>query len=214
VSVLAADEDQQAVRASSAAARAVAPGARRSGRNVHVVFPRYASRKELLAQVTPLDSAWQGDLMAALQRDALLASTAPTARVVPSCETRGVTIAHNDRGEVVASFGRAAGGIQVFACVDPGNITGAALIASVESALEQPPSMQELEPTFVPDDILRTWERPAIEAPPQGHEETSPDGRWLWLLAIAFLIAEEWLRRRAPRLSVPVLSEAERERVA
>ena len=212
--VLAAVEDQPAVRASMAAARAMAPGVGRPGRNVRVVFPGYASRKELLARMTSLDSAWQGDLLVALERDELLASSAATARIVPSCETSGVTVAHNDRGEPVASMGRASEGVLVFACVEPGSITGAALIASVEAALGRLPSMRELEPTFVPDEVLRTWERPAIEAPPQGREETSPDGRWLWLLAIAFLVAEEWLRRRVPRPPVPALSEAQRERVA
>ena len=214
MNVLAGDEDQRAVRASMAAARAVAPGVRRSGRIVQVVFPSHRSRSDRLAEVTALDSAWQGDLVVALQRDALIASTASTARVVPACETRGAPIAHNDRGETVASIGRIKGGILLSACVEPGSIAGAALIAGLQAALTQPPSMQELEPSFVPDEILRTWEHPAVEAPPQGREETSPDGRWLWLLAIAFLVAEEWVRRRALHRSAPSLNEAQRERVA
>jgi hypothetical protein len=171
-------------------------------------------RAELLNQVASLDSAWQGDLVLSLARDSMLASVAQTAAVVASCEAHGAVVARNWQDLPVASVARGATGLLVFACVQPGTLTGTALLASVESALRFPAPLTELEPNYLPDEILRRWERPAVEAAPQGPGETSPDGRWFWVLALAFLVAEEWVRRGTPRRDVPRVKEVRNERVA
>ena len=44
--------------------------------------------------------------------------------------------------------------------------------------------------------------------------QISPDGRWLWLVALAFLIAEEVIRRRKPERSAHPAHEVRNERVA
>ncbi|HEY5545160.1 MAG TPA: BatA domain-containing protein [Gemmatimonadaceae bacterium] len=216
--VLAPAEDAGLVQASVAAVRAIAPRPGSSARKVAVVFPRYSGRRELAAGVAALNSPWQGDRLMALGRDRLLTDAAASARVTPSCDHAGVAIAHNASGEVVATM---AGGssatdydVLVFACVEVGTVAGTALLASVVAAVQTAPSLQELEPVVVPDEALRGWERPASEPGPRVTEDTSPDGRWFWLVAIAFLLAEEWLRRRAPRRAPLTVTEAPHERVA
>lgn len=213
VAILAADRDREAVRSSIAAVRALS--SRTAGAHkVTVVFPDAPARRGLLAQNEPLDSAWQGDLVIALERDPTIESVVLSASVAPSCETRGAVVARNWQDLPVASIARGAEGVMVFACVEPGTLAATALLAGLESALRVAPPLQELEPNVLPDETLRRWERPSIESTPHGPGETSPDGRWLWVVAIGFLLAEEWVRRRTPRRESSRVNEVRHERVA
>jgi hypothetical protein len=117
----------------------------------------------------------------------------------------------------VASVARGSGaepGLLVFLCVDPGTASATAVLAAIESAIAPAAALEELEPTFVPDEVLRRWDRPAVEFTPRGQEQTSPDGRWLWFLALGLLLLEEWIRRRSPRASAAPSKEIRNERVA
>lgn len=218
ITVLAAAEDHDAVQASLAAIRAVARSGGSSNRSIAVAFPRYASLNELAGQVAPLQSRWQGDLLLALRRSPLLESTARGALVVAPCVTGGVAIAYNKRGDVVATLaGIRTGGAHetlVFACVEAGSLAATGLLAAVSTALDPVSPMRELEPTVVPDELLRTWKRPATEHAPRGVDDTSPDGRWFWLVAIGLLLLEEWIRRRAPSRREPSVTAVSHERVA
>jgi hypothetical protein len=214
VTILAGDKDREAVRASIVAVRSLTPRAAVTTRRASVVFPGAPTRGELAGRAAPIDSAWHGDLMLALARDQVLASTAEGAVHVAACEAAGTVVMRNANGETIASVASVAGAVVVFACVEPGSLAGTALVAGVESALTPPLAMQELEPNVLPDEVLRRWERPALEVPPKGQEETSPDGRWFWLLALGFLVVEEWLRRRTPRRKAPAVNEVPNERVA
>ena len=211
VTVLAADKDSDAVRASMTAVRTLVPHTSAMVRRVTVVFP---GARNIAGGRVPFDSAWQGDLAVSLARDPTLELVAQSASVISSCETRGAVVAKNAQDRVVASITRGVQGVMIFACVEPGTLAGTALLASVASALRLPLPVQELEPNVLPDEILRRWERPAIESAPHGPGETSPGGRWFWVLAIAFLLAEEWVRRRTPRRETPRVNEVRHERVA
>ena len=217
VTVLVADKDRDAAGASIAAIRAIAPRPPGVSRRVAVVFPGHASRDSMVRQATRLDSAWQGDFMVSLRRNALLASASESADLTPACESAGVPVARNSRGEAVASVAAASGSaydVLVFACVDVGTVPGTALLRAAESAIAPVAPWREMEPTVVPDEVLQRWERPAVEQAPNTQRDTSPDGRWLWLLAIALLMLEELLKRRSRSTVVPASSEVKRERVA
>ena len=217
VTVLVADKDRDAAGASIAAIRAIAPRPPGVSRRVAVVFPGHASRDSMVRRALRLDSAWQGDFMVSLRRNALLASASESADLTPACESAGVPVARNARGEVVASVAAASGSahdVLVFACVNPGTVPGTALLRAAESAIAPVAPWREMEPTVAPDDVLQRWERPAVEQAPNGQHDTSPDGRWLWLLAIALLMLEELLKRRSRSTVVPASKEAKRERVA
>ncbi len=213
VRILAADGDGDAVKASIATVRAIVPRHEASRHPVAVVFPGYATRQALEAQVAPLDSAWQGDLLSALRRDEKLSRYAQSAWRVMPCELPGTPFA----GDLFASVARGSGaepGLLVFTCVQPGTPAGTALLAVIESAISPTAALDEIEPTFVPDDVLRRWERPAVRTAPPGEEQTSPDGRWLWLLAVVLLLVEEFVRWRSSRAAVAPATERPNERVA
>jgi hypothetical protein len=218
VVVLAPAEDRGLVAASIAAVHAITPRIGASSRKVAVVFPRYSARRDLARGATALSSSWQGDLLMTIGRDRLLTAVAGSASVTPSCESGGVAIAHNAGGEVVATMAGASAATEyavvVFACVEAGSVAGTTLLASVVAAVQAAPPIQELEPVVVPDETLRSWERPPAEPGPRGMRDTSPDGRWFWLVAIVLLLAEEWLRRRAKRRPASTVTELPHERVA
>jgi hypothetical protein len=53
-----------------------------------------------------------------------------------------------------------------------------------------------MEPTTVPDDALRSWQRePDAGATSQVSTDGASDGRWLWIVALVLLGVETWLRR-------------------
>ena len=218
VTALVADTDRDAARASIAAIRAIAPRPANVSRRVAVVFPGHAARDSLVKHVTRLDSAWQGDFMASLRRNALLASTSEGVLAIPACDSVGAPIARDGWGQVVATVAGAASGssydVLVFACVDVGTVVGTALLRATESAITPVLPWREMEPRVMPDELLKRWERPAVEEAPRVEDNTSPDGRWLWLLAIVLLGLDEWVKRRSRSRSVPATSEVERERVA
>jgi hypothetical protein len=218
VVVLAGDNEQEGVRASMAAVRATAPRPRASRRRVAVVFPGHDARRALAERTTPLDGAWQGDLLISLQRDRVLSAASESSIVTALCDAHGVAVARNARGEVVAALAKAPQGgtydVLIFACVEPATMAGTALIGATESALDPVPSLRELEPAVVPDETLRRWERPPTTVAPHVPDETSPDGSWFWFVAIVLLLLEEWLRRRSPRPGLRPVNEVRRERVA
>ncbi len=216
--VLGGADDTGALRASLAAVRATTHPMRASSRRVAVIFPRYSARREFADRAVPLDSIWHGDLLIALRRDKVLAAAAEAAIVTPACDASGVIIARTMRGDVVATMVRSPPGaaheVLVFACVEPGSFAATALLAATVSALGPVPAMQELEPQFVPDETLRRWERQPTGIAPRAPDETSPDGRWFWVVAIVLLFVEELLRRRSPRKALSTTTEVPRERVA
>jgi hypothetical protein len=215
VTVLASPDDEVATRASITAAGSLFPGAA-SGHSIALVFPGYPGATELAGQVEPLRQPWQGDFLLSLRRHDLFRNSTNT---VPACAKSGGVPLRNGQGVIVATLGAGRSGsaydLLVFSCAEAGSLAGTALLAAAVAATGQDAPFPELEPTSIPDETLRQWERPPTEAAPRGREETSPDGRWLWLLALALLVVEEWLRRRSPRRDPSAMAGMERqERVA
>jgi hypothetical protein len=153
-----------------------------------------------------------------MQRDPVLASLARSAEVSPTCRAPGTPIAHNEWSLVVASLARSSAiapyELLVFTCAEAGSAAATAVLAAMVAASHSVPELHELEPTVVPDDVLRQWERMPTDLAPRGTDETSPDGRWLWVIAIALVAVEEWIRRRSPRRTVAPVTEVTHERVA
>jgi hypothetical protein len=185
---------------------------------VAVVFPGDAGRGELVARARALDSAWQGNLLVALRRDPVLSEVLSGAQAAANCEVPGTPIAHNDSGLPVASIVRSGQGVQypllIFSCAESGSLAAIALVARVSAHLDAPRPVHEREPLFVPDERLSRWQREPTASAPRGIDETSPDGKWLWLIALVLLGLEELLRRRAPRRVEATKQEVARARVA
>ena len=215
LTVLNASGDEAAARASIAAAARLYPRTA-STHAIAFVFPDYPGTAALASQLEPLRQPWQGDFLLALNRHRLLRDKTNVTEPRP-CTQNGALSLRNAQGVSVATLGSLKSGsaheLVVFSCVEAGSLAGTALLAAVVGAAGQVPRFPELEPTTVPDETLRQWERPATAIEPRGQDETSPDGRWLWLLALGLLVAEEWFRRKRPSRAAAVRIERQ-ERVA
>ena len=83
-----------------------------------------------------------------------------------------------------------------FVLTDAGSLTAAALQAALRRTESLAPPIAELEPATLSDSLLAAWRRPSTAEAARGNAENGPsDGRWLWLLALALLGLETWLRR-------------------
>jgi hypothetical protein len=166
---------------------------------VAVVFPGYPSRAGMLAASAPLDSPWHGNLLLSLRRDRAFAEIMRTAVASRECTLPGTVVATNDGGAPVVSMNRGRPDqhdVQVFTCVEAASLAATGLLAALATGLDSVPPLTEREPLPLPDDLLQRWQREPVLSAPGGRDETSPDGRWLWLAALALLGVEEWLRRR------------------
>jgi hypothetical protein len=185
---------------------------------IAVVFPDYPESAQLAAHSHPLNQPWQGDFLLALRDEELVRNGRSPSAPTPSCVAAGTTPVHSANGQLLAGVAAGESGFEfelvVFSCADAKTSAGAALLTAVTRAAIANPGWDESETVVVPDERLRRWERPATVVEPRGRDETSPDGRWLWLLALLLLGVEEWLRRRTPRRTGEAVPVERRERVA
>lgn len=184
---------------------------------IAVVFPDYREATPLAARTRPINQPWQGDLIVALRNEELVRHGTSSA-TPPSCASAEPAPVRRADGHLIAGVAAGERGSQyelvVFSCAAAGSSAGAALLTAVTRVATAKPNWHETETLVVPDEQLRRWERPATVIEPRGTDETSPDGRWLWLLALALLVVEEVIRRRAPRRTNHVVAVERRERVA
>lgn len=185
---------------------------------IAVVFPGYPERSVLANESAVLDSQWQGNLLVALKGNRALAEIARATTAISGCVLPGTVVVTNRSGASIASMSRARAGmpheVLVFTCAEAGSLGAIGLIASLAGSLDSVPPLTELEPLLLPDDLLQRWQRAPVSSSPRGPDETSPDGRWLWLAALVLLGVEEWLRRRTPHIAAKTEPEVARARVA
>lgn len=197
LTVLTKPVDSADARAMTSVVRGVVRGTFVPGRQVTIDFTDSMPRAS-----TRLASPWQGDLFLTLRRDEALSRAVETARTSPACEPPGATISGSGSGVILHS------------CLEPGSVAATALVAATTTALTTRPAHEELEPSTLPDETLRRWERQPTDLAPRGREETSPAGRWLWLLAIALLALEQLLRRGPVGHAVATSPAVRHDRVA
>lgn len=190
--VLTAMADSAAARAMLGAVRELTPRTTAFDGAATITFPGSPPTPAAKATVS---NPWQGDLVLALRDNHVFREAARAAQVPPACEAPGAVVARASGGEVLATVAGVGDGVVVHSCANAGSLAGTALLAALASALTPPNDFVEREPVAVPDEVLRTWERPPAALAPRGREETSPDGRWFWLMAIALLVVEELVRR-------------------
>ena len=169
--------DSVALSATRIAASSVAqPLPFDTSRRVAVVFPRYVGRAELQASARPSYAPWMVDLLMRLRAEGFDAIQSGVARVDNA-----------DR-------------LVLFTGVAPGSLPAARLAAIVSHATSVAPPARELDPESLPQSTVGGWQRPVPVAAPIGarpRDESAPyDGRWLWLAALALLMAEIPLRRQ------------------
>ena len=192
--------------ADTADARVMVAAIHDAGRGVTVpgkeVTIEFAASPLLAPPSTRLTRPWHGDLFLALRRDQMLSRAVAASGMALACDPPGATISAVDSGVVLHS------------CLEPGSVAATALLLTSATALATRPAFEEHEPSIVPDETLQRWQRPSTDLAPRGREETSPDGRWFWLLAIGLLVSEQFVRRGQAARVAATLPEMRHDRVA
>jgi hypothetical protein len=208
--VIAAERERPAAEAAVRAALAAGAHAGAAGKPVAIVWPD--GRREVRERTL---EPWMAGVIARLVEDRTLldaVAAAPDGVMRPEGESgRGwVPILRDRHGRprvgaaAIDTHGASRLGLLVLA--EPSGVLSPALVqAALNATVED--AWSELEPAVVDRGELQRWERePAGPQLPQ--QLPDRDGRWLWLLALALLAAEAWLRRG--RLTDADVMETER----
>jgi hypothetical protein len=147
-----------------------------TSRSAAVIFARYRAKDALLASVKPPSSAWELSLLASLREGGF-----------PILIAGDAVVGGKERFVVLTD-------------AEPLSLDAARLVSVARRALSGAPAPGELDPTTLSADALRSWERaPAESSPAQNRplDDSGPsDGRWIWVVVLALLLVETWLRRR------------------
>ncbi len=187
-----------------------------------LIYPQFEQRAELMRNAQPLNEPWMADVVARLRSDSTFVAAAAASHAGDTAYAAPfVALARTADGAVVALAAR--GHVQgrdrllLFSLVDAGSLASAALMTAAANAMSTAPAVTELEPASIPEEALRQWQRPSqpVARPRAEAGNGASDGRWFWLLGLALLALESWLRR-APREAARGAPAAEipNERVA
>jgi hypothetical protein len=165
-----------AVRAAMRAFRP--PGSADTVRRIAIVLPGAPDRAQMMRDAKPLDAPWMASMLVAVESDSLLAAVGPAVRAASGAidGRPGLLLFVSDSATPYAAAATAVAAVRASALVSPAN---------------------EADPDFIPDALLRSWERQPTPPPPsrlRGLFDES-DGRWLWVAVLLLLGAEWWLRR-------------------
>jgi hypothetical protein len=203
VVILAGTSERSEVDAAQRAASAL--GARPPFDSTHavaIVLPGFERRSELVTSATALRAPWMADVVARLRADSLLIAAASIAHAVATSapdSAVAIVVARTDAGRpaIVAAEAQLDGRdrLSLFT-LDVSSLTTAALMAATTRALSVAAPLREMEPSTVADDVLRSWQRePASTVASEDNVTGASDARWFWMVALALLALEGWLRR-------------------
>ncbi len=212
LTVLASTAEATDVAAARRAAAVLGPEpALPAGQTVALVYADYPGRDSLLQRAAPLSAVWQGDLLARLRADAMLQAAAAGARVATSAadSTRFrdslrapfTAVARTSTREpalvAAADTSTAQSRLLIFLRADAASLLSAATFAALARAASPAMDAAELEPSRMDPATLASMQRPAAAATSTrtADDAGESDGRWLWLLALALLGVETWMRR-------------------
>ena len=209
--VLAAEGERPRAEAARRAAAALVGDIRVPAvRPVVVVHDGYEGRDALMRSAQPLSAPWQGDLLVRLRNDPTLAAAAAVADLTPLGGVRSsaaslpatlTAVARTTTREpvLVAAADREDGRdrLLLFLRSDAGSLVSAATFVAVARAASPAPNVAEREPSRLDEATLAAWRRPPAAATTtrSADDPGESDGRWLWILALALLGAESWMRR-------------------
>jgi hypothetical protein len=128
----------------------------------------------------------------------MLATAARSAVIVAPPDSAGTVVVarvEGGRPAILAAEANVDGHqrLLLFPLADAGSLTSAALFAAAARATSLAPPSRELEVSTIADADLARWRRePASDSRPNSDDS---DGRWFWIVALALLALEFWLRR-------------------
>lgn len=154
-------------------------------------------------EAATLSGAWQADIIRAIATDpALTRATGRATTASNDAATPWIVLMRDADGKpailAAADGARASERMLVWSRIAAGDETTALLIRATLRALAGADAFGEAEVIAIPDATLAQWQRPASDPPAsEWRDVDGNDRRWLWGAAIALLIVEQVLRRRA-----------------
>ena len=204
----------------AAAARLLARLLGRPAGPMAIVLPDHPDRESLIRAARPVDRPWMFDVVEQVRRDASVRHAAAAETALVGIEGTALTpLATDSAGRPLASAAAmTVAGIErlgVFVATGADSAFTTAVYGSlpVPTAADLPADLRELDPDRLDEATIRQWERDATPATAATDRPADSDGRWLWLLALALLGVETWLRRPAP-VEREATREVPRARVA
>jgi hypothetical protein len=172
---------------------------------IAVVFADARDRGALAGHAARVSSPRLIDIVARTRGDSLLASmrgVAASGAAETALSRFGPVVLFDLSGRPIAVAAEdTVGGrhrLLVFSNDDAGSVRSAALVAALRRALSIAPPAGELDPSTIPTAVIASWQRPPSATPTRETVDSAngpSDARWLWLLALALLGVEAWLRR-------------------
>jgi len=147
---------------------------------------------------------WMADAIAHLTRDDVLRQASAQAAggldVSRFSQPPWFTVARSRGNRVLVAAAAAGDRLVVVTGAAPSDVVLPILVRGLVNAIADVPDIVPLEIVPLPDARLTAWSRPAgPPAQPRIDSVESDDRRWLWIAAIASLVAESWVRRSRRR---------------
>jgi len=168
--------------------------------------------------VTAALTPWMAEAIARMIRDTdLQQAAARTLEVLgddrlPKGPWR--TVAMSAAGGPLVVAGASGDRLLVVSAASPSSAVMPILIRALANAMAETSDLTQAEVLGIPDEQLNAWSRPAsAPAQPRLDALDIDDRRWLWVVVLALLGAEAWLRRSARGRST-VVDVGETVRVA
>jgi hypothetical protein len=192
--------------------RVWAPAANRRGR---LVLLDPSIDPSAVADGGPVTESWIADAVAAIARDRdLQAAGAQTPAGLSdprfsAMPWQPLLLTPVGRPVAVAAASRAS--LVLVSSAPPSSLVTPLLLRAMVNALGGPPDLRQAEVLPIPESQLRAWSRPpaSVTAPPVDRVERD-DRRGLWVLVIALLALETWVRRAKDELKTSTYEEDER----
>ena len=177
--------------------RVWAPAANRRGR---LVLLDSSIDPAAVADGGPVTQPWIADAIASIARDRDLQAAGAQAVAGLSDPRFNATpwqpllLAPDGRPVAVAGASRAS--LVVVSGATPSSLVTPLLLRAMVNALGGPPDLRQAEVLPIPESQLRAWSRPpAPVTAPRVDRVERDDRRGLWILVLALLALETWVRR-------------------
>jgi hypothetical protein len=203
IDVVCAADARPAADAAMAAVRSGRVWAPVAGRRARLVLIGTSVDSTGIADARPVNEAWTADALASIARDRELQAEASD---VPAglndarfAAAPWQTLVSASDGRPLAAAAGSPAGVIVVSAAEPSSLVTPLLLRAMANGIAAPPDLRAAEVLPIPDAQLQGWTRPAapVTAPRIDRVERD-DRRALWVLVLALLALETWVRRARP----------------
>jgi Aerotolerance regulator N-terminal len=200
VEVVCSTDARPIVDAAIAVARSERVWASATNRRGRLVLLDPSIDPAAIAHGGPITESWIADAVASIARDRdLQAAAAQTPALLSGARFSAMPwqpllLAPDGRAAAVAAASNAS--LVVVSGATPSSLVTPLLLRAMANALGGPPDLRQAEVLQIPESQLRAWSRPpAPVIAPRVDRVERDDRRGVWILVLALLALETWVRR-------------------